>query len=365
MKRDPSKPIRVLIVDDSAAVRQTLITILSDEPGIEVVAAVNDPFAAARSMQVEVPDVMILDVEMPRMDGITFLRKIMAQRPLAVIICSTLTDRGTETFHEAMEAGAVDVIAKPRIDTRHFLMEARVKVCDAVRGAARADLSRLRGGGRSKPVEKKLSADAMLPPPVMSRVPQTATDPVICIGASTGGTEALLEVIERLPPDGPGVVVVQHMPEGFTAGFAARLNRICQVEVKEAEDGDAVLAGRVLIAPGNHHMFLDRRGTRYYVVVKEGPLVSRHRPSVDVLFRSAAQKAGPNAVGVILTGMGDDGAKGLLEMRQAGAFTIAQDEASCVVFGMPKAAIDLGAANRTISLGSIGGLLAQMKVQFA
>ena len=362
VRRDPDKPTRVLIVDDSAAIRQTLQKILGGQPGIEIIGAVSDPFAAARAMRDEVPDVLILDVEMPRMDGITFLRKIMAQRPMPVIICSTLTEHGSDTFNAALEAGAVDVIAKPRIDTSQFLMEARVRVCDAVRGAARANLAKL-CGGRTGRVEKKLSADAMLPPPVLKRISQVSTDPIICIGASTGGTEALLDVIEKLPPDAPGVVVVQHMPEGFTASFAARLDRTCAVAVKEAVDGDAVRPGAVLIAPGNRHMLLDRRGGHYHVVVKEGPLVARHRPSVDVLFRSAAQMAGPNAVGIILTGMGDDGAKGLLEMRQAGAFTIAQDEESCVVFGMPKAAIELGAAHRVVALGAIGRLLGQIRMQ--
>jgi two-component system chemotaxis response regulator CheB len=351
---------RVLIVDDSAAVRQTLLTILKGEPGIEVMAAVSDPFAAARAMQAEMPDVIILDIEMPRMDGITFLRKIMSQKPVPVIICSAATEQGNNTFDEAMAAGAVDVIAKPRIDTSQFLMEARVRVCDAVRAASRAKLMP-RNASRAGVVEKKLSADVMLPPPVPSRAPRIQTDQIICIGASTGGTEALLNVIAALPFDSPGVVVVQHMPEGFTASFAARLNRICEMEVKEAVDGDTVVQGRVLIAPGNRHMILERTNTHYRVSIKEGPLVSRHRPSVDVLFRSAAKAAGSNAIGVILTGMGDDGAKGMLEMHQAGATTIAQDEQSCVVFGMPKSAVELGGVTTIARLDQIGSLLSQMK----
>ena len=354
------KEARVLIVDDSAAVRQTLMTILQGEPGVRVIGAVSDPFAAARAMQVEMPDVMILDVEMPRMDGITFLKKIMSQKPLPVIICSAVTDKGSDNFFEAMAAGAVEVIAKPRIDTSQFLMEARVRVCDAVRAASRARM-RTRGGARTSTVEKKLSADVMLPPPVIGRGPRFQTDQIICIGASTGGTEALLEVIETLPSDCPGVVVVQHMPEGFTNSFAQRLDRLCQMDVKEAEDGDAVVQGRVLIAPGNRHMMLERLNAHYRVSVKEGPLVSRHRPSVDVLFRSAAKAAGSNAIGVILTGMGDDGAKGLLEMRRAGAPTIAQDEQSCVVYGMPKAAFDLGAVGTVAPLDQIGLMLSQMR----
>ena len=366
MPASSARPIRVLIVDDSAAVRQALVAVLTGEPGIEVMAAASDPFAAARAMQAEMPDVVILDIEMPRMDGLTFLRKIMAQKPLSVIVCSTLVQEGSDVLARALDAGAVDVITKPRIDTKQFLMEARVRVCDAVRAAAKVDLSKLRAArARPRLVEKKLSADAMLPPPSRRPGPQIATDRIICIGASTGGTEALLDVIEKLPADGPGVVVVQHMPEGFTAAFAARLDRTCLVRVREARDGDLVQPGLVLIAPGNFHLLLDRRGTQYRVVVKDGPLVSRHRPSVDVLFRSAAQKAGSNAVGVLLTGMGDDGAKGLLEMREAGALTLAQDEASCVVFGMPKAAIALGAAVSTASLDTIGDALARIKMETA
>ncbi|HYD68932.1 chemotaxis response regulator protein-glutamate methylesterase [Azospirillum sp.] len=347
----PGRKLRVLIVDDSASVRQTLADILASDPGIEVMGTAADPFVAAQRIQHEVPDVITLDVEMPRMDGITFLRKLMAQRPVPVVMCSSLTEEGSQTLLQALEAGAVDVIAKPRTDTRQFLLEARVRICDAVKAAAQA-----RVGGRrapANPVPAKLSADAVMPRPTSSRAMARTTEKVVCIGASTGGTESLRAVLEALPEDCPGIVIVQHMPETFTAAFARRLDGLCRIEVKEAADGDAVLPGRALIAPGNRHMLLQRSGARYTVAVKDGPLVSRHRPSVDVLFRSAAQYAGGNAVGIIMTGMGDDGAHGLLEMHQAGAFTIAQDEETCVVFGMPKEAIGLGAADKVVPLGTL------------
>ena len=347
----PTKPtIRVLIVDDSASVRQTLTSILNEAPDIEVVGSAADPFAAARRIQQDLPDVIILDLEMPRMDGLTFLRKIMAQRPIPVIICSTLTERGSQILFDVLEAGAVDVLPKPRVDTKQFLLESSIRVCDSVRAAARASL-RSRRPAKS-PVEAKLTADAMMPAPLVGRK-ITDTDRIVCIGVSTGGTESVREVLQVLSPDCPGIVIVQHMPEGFTAAFARRLNGLCAIEVKEAADGDAVLPGRALIAAGNFHMLLQRTGSRYNVAVKEGPLVSRHRPSVDVLFRSAAQCAGRNATGIIMTGMGDDGAAGLLEMRKAGSMTIAQDEESCVVFGMPKEAIERGAAVKVVPLDRI------------
>ncbi|MBY6242652.1 chemotaxis response regulator protein-glutamate methylesterase [Methylosinus sp. Sm6] len=343
--------IRVLIVDDSAAVRQTLSDMLDAEPDIEVMGTAADAYAAARRIQAEIPDVIILDVEMPRMDGITFLRKIMSQRPMPVVICSSLTETGSKALVDAMEAGAVDVIAKPNVATRQFLIEARVRVSDAVRAAAHS--KRRAAASRPNIVERKLTADVILPPPAALRVTYRPTEKIVCIGASTGGTEALREVLQSLPENSPGMAIVQHMPEHFTAAFARRLNGLCRVEVKEAADGDLLRAGRVLIAPGNRHMLLQRNGTRYHVAIKDGPLVSRHRPSVDVLFRSAAQCAGANALGVIMTGMGDDGAKGLLEMKQAGARTIAQDEQSCVVFGMPKEAIAIGAVDKVAPLGAI------------
>ncbi len=343
------KPIRVLIVDDSASVRQVLTSILTDDNGFEVIGAAADAYAAARRLQAELPDVMILDIEMPGMDGLTFLRKIMAQRPIPVVICSTLTDAGSATLFDALEAGAVDVLPKPRIDTRNALLETAERLRHAVRAAAAA---RIRPARPRMIVEKKLTADVILPPPVPGR-DRRVTDRIVCIGSSTGGTETLRDVLEKLPADAPGIAIVQHMPEKFTAAFARRLNGLCAMEVKEAEDGDEICAGRVLIAPGNRHMLVQRIGARYQAVLKDGPPVSRHRPSVDVLFRSAAQHAAANALGIIMTGMGDDGARGLLEMRKVGALTLAQDEASCVVFGMPKEAIAAGAVERITPLSRV------------
>jgi len=365
------QPIRVLIVDDSATVRQTLKSILESDPDIEVMGAAADPFAAARLISQETPDVITLDVEMPRMDGISFLRKIMSQHPIPVVMCSSLAEEGSETLMQALEAGAVDVILKPRIDTRQFLIEAHVRICDTVKAAAQCRLT-----GRARPAPSaphprgpapKLTADAMMPAPHASASGAMArtTEKVICIGASTGGTEALREVLEELPADSPAIVIVQHMPESFTAAFARRLDGLCEVTVKEAQDGDAMLRGRVLIAPGNRHALLQRSGARYHVAIKDGPLVSRHRPSVDVLFRSAAHCAGGNAVGIIMTGMGDDGANGLLEMRNAGAYTVAQNEESCIVFGMPKEAIARGAAMKILPLNQIAREIVRSGNDFA
>ena len=346
-----SKPkIRVLIVDDSALVRQTLSEILSSDPGIEVVGTAADPFAAAERISEEMPDVITLDIEMPRMDGLTFLRKIMAQHPVPVIICSSLAEDGTQSALKALEYGAVDVIAKPRVGSKHFLEESRAMLCEAVRGAAAAKLP---APGARHTVEPKLSADAILPRATSAML--ETTEKVVVVGASTGGTEALRSLLEVMPLDAPGMVIVQHMPEMFTRAFADRLDKLCRISVKEAESNDTVLRGRALIAPGNHHLLLKRSGARYFVEIKDGPLVSRHRPSVDVLFRSAARYAGSNAVGVIMTGMGDDGANGLLEMKQAGAMTIAQDEATSVVFGMPNEAIKRGAVDIILPLQGIAG----------
>jgi two-component system chemotaxis response regulator CheB len=351
-----AKKIRVLVIDDSASVRQALCAVLEEDPQIEIMGVACDPFVAARRIHEEVPDVITLDVEMPRMDGITFLRKLMAQRPIPVVMCSSLTETGSETLMQALEAGAVDAILKPKLEAAQYLLDAKMRICDVVKAAARARLPatpRPQSDKRSGGPQPKLSADAMLAAPTGSRAMARTTENVVCIGASTGGTESLRVVLEALPADSPGIVVVQHMPEKFTAALARRLDTLSAMEVREAEDGDTVLRGRVLIAPGNKHMLLQRSGARYYVTVKDGPLVSRHRPSVDVLFRSAAHHAGGNALGIIMTGMGDDGARGLLEMRQAGAATIAQDEASCVVFGMPKEAIALGGAERVLPLDSL------------
>ncbi|MDG3439633.1 protein-glutamate methylesterase/protein-glutamine glutaminase [Nitrospirillum amazonense] len=346
--------IRVLVIDDSASVRQVMTDILQSDPEIDVMATASDPFVAARRIQQEVPDVITLDVEMPRMDGITFLRRLMSQRPVPVVICSSLAEAGSETANQAWDAGAVDIILKPRVGTAEFLQDAKIRICDAVKAAARARLKHVPAAPRVREPERKLTADVVLPPPlVRHHAMARTTETVVCIGASTGGTESLRVVLEGLPAASPGIVVVQHMPEKFTEAFARRLNGLCEMEVKEAEDGDTVMRGRVLIAPGNRHMLLQRSGARYYVSVKDGPLVSRHRPSVDVLFRSAATHVGPNAVGILMTGMGDDGARGLLEMKGAGAHTIAQDEATSVVFGMPREAIALGAAGKILPLDQL------------
>jgi two-component system chemotaxis response regulator CheB len=340
--------IAVLIVDDSALVRQTLSQVLSTDPGIEVIGTASDPFVAAERISERAPDVIMLDIEMPRMDGLTFLRRIMAQHPIPVVICSSLAESGAKSTLKALEYGAVEIIAKPRLGSKQFLEESRVMLCQAVRAAA---VARLHAPTPSHIVEPKLTADVILSRPTSAML--ETTEKVVVIGASTGGTEALRSLLEVLPPDAPGIVIVQHMPEMFTRAFANRLNDLCRISVKEAERNDTVLPGRALVAPGNHHVLLKRSGARYYVDVKDGPLVSRHRPSVDVLFRSAARYAGPNAVAVILTGMGDDGASGMLEMKQAGAVTIAQDEATSVVFGMPNEAIKRGAVDMVLPLQGI------------
>jgi two-component system chemotaxis response regulator CheB len=345
--------IRVLIIDDSASVRQTLTAVLSADPEIEVMGAATDPFMAARKIREEIPDVITLDVEMPQMDGITFLRKLMAQHPIPVVMCSSLTESGSETLMQALEAGAVDIILKPKIAAADHLAESADRIRTVVKSAARARVSKLRASRIAEgSTTTKLTADAVLPPPKVGAMAKT-TEMVVCVGASTGGTEALREMLEALPANSPGIVIVQHMPEKFTAAFAKRLNGLCEVEVKEAQDGDPVLRGHVLIAPGDKHMLLERRGARYEVSVRTGPLVSRHRPSVDVLFRSAARSAGANAMGVIMTGMGDDGARGMNEMHQAGAYTVAQDEATSVVFGMPKEAIAHGGVDKIVPLEQI------------
>lgn len=343
--------INVMIVDDSAVVRQVLSGLLNATPGITVTHAVANPLLAMERMKVQWPDVIVLDVEMPKMDGITFLRKIMAERPTPVVICSTLTEKGAQTSVEALGAGAVAIITKPRLDLKQFLHDSADELVSAVRAAAGARVGKLVNRA-PVPVAAKLSADAVLPPG--DARPMTATtERVVAIGTSTGGTQALEEVLTALPRVCPGIVVVQHMPEKFTAAFAARLDSVCQVRVKEAANNDRVLQGQVLIAPGGKHMLLRRTGAQYYVEVVDGPLVNRHRPSVDVLFRSAARAAGANALGVIMTGMGDDGAAGMLEMLKAGARTVAQDEASCVVYGMPKEAVKRGGVEKTVPLNAI------------
>ncbi len=355
-----NKKIKVLIVDDSAVVRQTLSSIFQSDPDIEVIDTAVDPYFAAQKIQTEIPDVITLDIEMPRMDGLTFLKKIMSQHPIPVVIISSLTAEGSLTAIKALEYGAVEIITKPQLGTKAFFEESKIRLCDVIKAAAQANLRKKIISYSPIDVKPKLSADAVLAK-VNSNSMIKTTDTVISVGASTGGTEALSVFLQALPADTHGIVVVQHMPELFTKSFANRLNELCKITVKEAENGDTVFPGRALIAPGNKHMLLRRSGARYYVEVKDGPLVNRHRPSVDVLFRSTAQYAGSNAIGIIMTGMGDDGAKGLLEMKESGAKTIAQDEKSCVVFGMPKEAIKLDAADHILPLDKIAPFIIKLK----
>jgi two-component system chemotaxis response regulator CheB len=339
-----SAPVSVFIVDDSAVVRQVLTQLLTEDPGIRVSGVAPDPIFALQKMQKDWPDVIILDVEMPRMDGITFLRKLMKERPTPVVICSTLTEKGADTTLQALSAGAVDIITKPKIGLRDFLESGGRHMVQVLKAAARAKSGIVRA---QRPVA--VSAQKSSAPVAMSRT----TDQVVALGTSTGGTQALEAVLTRLPANCPGIVVVQHMPEKFTAAFAHRLNQLCRCEVREAVDGDRVIPGLVLVAPGGRHMQLRRSGAQYRVGVADGPPVNRHKPSVDVLFRSVANTAGRNALGIIMTGMGDDGAQGLLAMRQAGAYTIAQDRESSVVFGMPREAIEIGAAMEVLPLGEM------------
>jgi len=346
---DNAGPLDVLVVDDSAIVRQALMAILSEKRGFRVTVAA-DPLIAMDKMKRFTPDVILLDLEMPRMDGMTFLQKLMSQNPVPVVVCSGLTGPRTEAAIRALEIGAVDIITKPQIGIRGFLEESAVLLEDTVRAAATARVSKFRRlRDRSS---KHHSPDLRIPAVVLPASAQQR-ETIVAIGASTGGTEALLQVLEQMPENCPGIVAVQHMPEGFTAAFAKRLNGICRIEIKEAADGDKVGLGRAFIAPGNRQMLLRRIGSTYFLEVRDGPLVSRHRPSVNVLFSSVAQAAGSSAIGILMTGMGDDGADGLLEMKRADALTIAQDEASCVVFGMPREAILRGAVHEVLSLSRI------------
>jgi two-component system, chemotaxis family, protein-glutamate methylesterase/glutaminase len=354
-----SAPLNVLVVDDSAIVRQVLTAVLSEKRGFRVTVAA-DPLIAMDKMKRFRPDVILLDLEMPRMDGMTFLEKLMSQNPVPVVVCSGLTGPRTEAAIRALEIGAVDIITKPKVGIRGFLEESAVLLEDAVRAAATARVNKFR---RLRYHSANYhTADAVLPRAVVATSPQQQ-ERIVAIGASTGGTEALLQVLEQMPETCPGIVAVQHMPEGFTAAFAKRLNSICSIEIKEASEGDKVLPGQAYIAPGNRHMLVRRLGSGYFLEVSDGSLVSRHRPSVNVLFRSVAQAAGANALGILMTGMGDDGADGLLEMKQANAFTIAQDEASCVVFGMPREAILRGAATEILSLSRIPSAILKYSAQ--
>ena len=357
IQRNPMKksrtPIKVLLIDDSAVVRQVLQSILDQEPDIRVIAVASDPVFALDKMNKEWPEVIVLDIEMPRMDGITFLRKVMAEHPTPVVICSSLTEKGAETTMQALAAGAVEIITKPKIGLKDFLHESSEELVRAVRAAALTNVKNLpQPTSHPIPVVDKHSADVILSAPGSNAMAKT-TELIVAMGASTGGTQALEAVLRALPRVSPGIVIVQHMPEKFTAAFAARLNDVCEIEVREAKSNDRVIPGLALIAPGGRHMLLKRSGAYYYVDVIEGAPVNRHCPSVDVLFRSVAKFAGKNATGIIMTGMGDDGARGLKEMLDAGAYTIAQDEASCAVFGMPKEAIKLGAAKRILPLSDL------------
>ncbi|MBC9248813.1 chemotaxis response regulator protein-glutamate methylesterase [Pseudomonas alcaligenes] len=345
--------IKVMIVDDSAVMREVMQQLLAPHKDIEVVGAAMDPLLAQQKMERVWPDVILLDVEMPRMDGITFLRQIMATRPTPVVICSTLTEKGADITLQALAAGAVEVITKPTMGLRDFLQDSAQDMLTAIRTAAKA---RVRAKApASAPLSKapKLGAEALVELPSSGLLNQRTTEKIVLLGTSTGGTQALEQVLVELPVNAPAIAIVQHMPEKFTRSFAERLDSLCAIEVREAQDGDRMLPGRALIAPGGRHMLIKRSGGQYLVEVKDGPLVSRHRPSVDVLFRSAAVQAGRNALAVIMTGMGDDGARGLKELHEAGAHTCAQDEESCVVFGMPKEAIKLGGVNQVISLDDI------------
>jgi len=353
--------IKVFIVDDSAVVRKVLTEILTDASGVEVIGSAQDPLFAQPKLEKNWPDVILLDVEMPRMDGITFLKKIMSERPTPVVMCSTLTEEGSKTSLQALRIGAIEVVAKPKANLKISLPEASKDLVNAIRTASKANLSSIKPKSITpirKPVAK-LTADAMLTKKAGRNV--TKTGALIAIGASTGGTQALEAVLTALPQNIPPILIVQHMPEKFTKTFAKRLNTLCRLDVKEAENNDAVLPGRVLIAPGGKHMMLQTTQFGASVQIKDGPLVSRHKPSVDVLFRSVAKFSGSNALGIIMTGMGDDGAKGLKEMHDLGAHTIGQNEASCVVYGMPQEAYKLGAVDKEISLNKIPQLIVSHK----
>ena len=336
------KPIKVLVVDDSAVVRKVFTEVLSHEPGIDIIGTAPDPYVARDKIVRLKPDVITLDLEMPRMDGLTFLKKLMRYHPMPVIIVSSLTPSGGKLALEAIESGAVEVLAKP--GSSFSVGEMRQQLADKIRAAAKVTVSQ-KTAANANPALGAVS--------IGGSALQETTNKVIAMAASTGGTEALRSILVNLPPTIPGVVVVQHMPPNFTRAFAERLNQQCRLDVSEAQNGDSVVSGRVLIAAGNGHLLLKRSGARYYVSVKDGPMVNHQRPSADVLFKSTAENAGSNALGIILTGMGADGARGLLQMKEAGAITIAQDENSCVIYGMPKEAVKRGAAGKVLALNRI------------
>ncbi|OQW33616.1 MAG: chemotaxis response regulator protein-glutamate methylesterase [Nitrospira sp. SG-bin1] len=345
--------IRVLTVDDSALMRQVLAMLLSKDPEIEVIGSAPDPYIAREKIKALNPDVLTLDVEMPKMDGLTFLEKLMRGHPMPVVMVSSLTEVGCQTTLRALELGAVDFITKPKIDLREGMEEIAQDLIAKVKAAATANV--MRQGSREKRINGHATGAASMP--INSQAMIKTTDTIIAIGSSTGGTEAVKDVLQVLPPNTPPILITQHMPERFTKTWADRLSSLSRISVKEAQDGDSVLPGHALVAPGGFHMTLERSGARYTVRINQDPPVNRHRPSVDVMFASVARYAGGNAVGVILTGMGGDGAKEMLTMKQAGAFTIAQDEASCVVFGMPKEAIKAGAVDKVVPLDDIAGTI--------
>lgn len=348
------KKIRVLVVDDSALIRGLLTEILSNDPSIEVVGIAPDPYIARDKIKSLNPDVLTLDVEMPKMDGLTFLQKLMIGHPIPVVMISSLTEQGAATTLQALEAGAVDFVTKPTVDIQNGLEDLAQQITTKVKIAAQAKVRK-----RSVPADSAERIKALAAQSSMIKTTHT----IIAIGASTGGTEALRELLEVLPPNTPPIIITQHMPERFTKSFAERLNELCQIGVKEAREGDSVIPGQALVAPGNYHMELRRSGARYYVTLNQSPPINRHRPSVDVMFASVGHYAGANSIGIILTGMGNDGAAGMLKMNQSGAFTLAQDEATCVVFGMPKEAIKAGGVNKILPLSELpGAILSHLKM---
>lgn len=345
-----AEQIKVLVVDDSAVVRQTMQDIIDADPGLSVIGVAADPYAAVKRIEQQTPDVITLDIEMPKMDGLTFLRKLMSQHPIPVVICSSLTAGRSDSAIKAIEYGAVHIITKPKVGTKDFLTESSVRITDAIKAAAKVDLKATPVGVEPIKVEPKRTADAVLSRGGSTAAMAETTEKIVAVGASTGGTEALRVFLQMMPLDAPGIVVVQHMPENFTRAFANRMDQVCAISVKEAQENDTVRPGTAFIAPGNRHTVIKRSGARYYTEVSDGPLVSRHRPSVDVLFRSTARFVGGNAVGVIMTGMGDDGAAGMKEMHDTGAYTFAQDERTSVVYGMPKEAIKAGGVDEELPL---------------
>lgn len=373
LSRTTDRDIQVMIVEDSATARILLRRMIESEPGMTVLDVACDPFQAVEKMHVRKPDVMLLDIEMPRMDGLTFLRRIMSQNPIPVVICSNHTPKGSAASMKALESGAVEVLCKSVLSPTSG-DDGRLLVCDAVRAAAHARVRpagttgervTFRSMGAPQAIDKSYGPDSILSARSPAAAPVVRTIPVVAIGSSTGGTVALAQVLSALPADCPPIAIVQHMPEKFTAAFASRLNGICNMNVREAQTGDKLERGTVLIAPGGHHMVVERNARSFQVRIIDGHRVNRHRPSVDVLFRSVSIAAGQNALGIIMTGMGNDGAMCMLELKQAGAETIAQDEASCVVYGMPKAAVDIGAADRSVPLGKIASCINSFGLQDA